>query len=96
LTYVGYMLLDYAQRFIYIYMWVFILDAVLSWFLPNTHIIRRITIFLTEPIVSIFRPLSMRILSRSMIPISLAHLFAYFSLMLLRFALGMVITWLYF
>lgn len=96
LNYVGYRLLDILSTILYVYMWVFIADAVLSWFLPHDHVIRRFTIFLTEPLVSVFRPISMKLLSKSMLPISLAHLFAYLFLMLVRFGLNRLIVFLYF
>ena len=96
LSYIGYKVLELLITLLNCYMWVFVIDALLSWFLPHDHIIRRITIFLTEPLVSVFRPVSMRLLSRSMLPISLAHIFAYAFVMLVRFAVTRVMIWMYF
>ncbi len=96
LNYVGYRLLDILSTLLSVYMWVFVADAVLSWFLPHDHPIRRFTIFLTEPLVSVFRPLAMKLLSKSMIPISLGHLFAYLFLLLVRFGINRLMIFLYF
>jgi len=73
----GMTLLYYIIRLLSIYSYVFIADALLSWFLRPDSKIRRILIFLTEPLVALFRPLEDRIRRNSNFPLSLAHLFAY-------------------
>lgn len=91
----GYYLLVCLLWLIQLYSWVFIADAILSWFLRPDNKLRRILIFLTEPIVSLFRPLSERIMRNSRFPISLAHLFAYVFIQLLYFGLNRLLAFLY-
>jgi uncharacterized protein YggT (Ycf19 family) len=79
-----------------IYSWVFVADAILSWFIRPENPIRRVLIFLTEPIVSLFRPLSQRLTRGAMIPISFAHLFAFGFIWLLQWILQRVMIWIFF
>ena len=74
-----------------LYSYVFVADAILSWFLRPGNKLRSVLIFLTEPLVSLFRPLERRILRNSMFPISLAHLFAFFFLQILQYVLYRII-----
>lgn len=78
-----------------IYSYVFIADAVLSWFLKPDNTFRKILIFLTEPFVSLFRPLERKIVKNSGFPISLSHLFAFFSLQILQSILSRLIVYFY-
>ena len=77
-----------------IYSYVFIADAILSWFLKPDNIIRKILIFMTEPLISLFRPLEKRLLRNSMFPISLAHLFAFLFLQIILIILSRIIMYL--
>jgi uncharacterized protein YggT (Ycf19 family) len=78
-------------RVIEYYSYVFIIDAVLSWFLKPGNKLRQILIFLTEPLVSLFRPLERRLRRGMNFPISLAHLFAFFFLQILQSVLYRVL-----
>jgi uncharacterized protein YggT (Ycf19 family) len=91
----GYYLLTCLRWLLQLYAWVFIADALLSWFLLPDNKLRRVLIFLTEPIVSLFRPLSERIMRNARIPISLAHLFAYVFIQLLYYGVSRLILFLY-
>lgn len=92
----GFRIMQLISTALRIYSYIFLADAILSWFLrPDSHL-RRFLIFLTEPLVSLFRPLSQRMTRASRIPISFAHLFAYFFLLLLGRLVSALTVWMYF
>ena len=88
----GMRMLSFFIQLLQIYSYVFLADAVLSWFLKPGNKLRQLLIFLTEPLVSLFRPLEQKILRNSMFPISLAHLFAYIFLQILQSVLYRVMV----
>ena len=88
----GMRMLSFFIQLLQIYSYVFLADAVLSWFLKPGNKLRQLLVFLTEPLVSIFRPLEQKILRNSMFPISLAHLFAYIFLQILQSVLYRVMV----
>ena len=88
----GMWMMSAVIRLLQIYSYVFLADAVSSWFLRPGSRIRQILVFLTEPLVSLFRPLEERIRRNSMFPISLAHLFAYIFLQILQSVLYRVMV----
>ena len=78
-------------RLIEYYSYVFVIDALLSWFLKPANKLRQILIFLTEPLVSLFRPLERKLRRGMNFPISLAHLFSFLFLQILQSALYRVL-----
>ena|GEM_PF-5678978 len=65
------------------YSGIMFLQAIMSWFVSPMN---RLYIFLrriTEPFVSIFRPLAMRLTSRMGLPIDLAFMFAVIALQII-------------
>jgi len=91
----GIRLLSIVGTILDLYSWVFVIDAVLSWFILPHNPIRRILIALTEPVVSLFRPLAERIMQGSMIRISFAHLFAFLFIQLLQRLVIYLVNFLY-
>lgn len=88
----GLRMLSALLQLLQIYSYIFLADAILSWFLKPGNKLREILIFLTEPLVSLFRPLERKILRNSMFPVSLAHLFAYIFLQILQSVLYRVMV----
>ena len=61
-----------------------ILRALMSWFVSPFNRFYRVLQTVTEPMITPFRPLAMR-LTNGRLPIDLAPLFAFFALMLLQY-----------
>ena len=93
---IGYWMMRNLAYVLNLYSYVFIIDALLSWFLRPDSPLRRFFIFLTEPVVALFRPLSMRLTRNSRIPISFAHLFAYFFIILIQWGVNALMVWMYY
>ncbi len=81
------------SRILNVYSYVFIADAIMSWFLPPGNKLRRILIMLTEPVVSLFRPICEKLFPRSRI--SIPHLFAFAFIMILQMLLVYLASYLF-
>ena len=81
------------SRILNIYSYVFIADAITSWILPPGNKFRRILIMLTEPVVSLFRPICDKLFPRSRL--SIPHLFGFAFIMILQMLLVYLASYLY-
>ncbi|WP_459128691.1 YggT family protein [Guggenheimella bovis] len=57
-------------NFLGYYQYVILIHAILSWFIPETHMIRRMLGLLTEPIEAPFRNLQMKLFGPSAFDLS--------------------------
>jgi len=66
-----------------IYSWVIFGYLLLSWIIGRDSTFMQFLAFLCEPVLGIFRPLAMKLMQRSSIPLDLSPLFAFISISIL-------------
>ncbi len=95
MAYIGYKIFDVLIIAADVYGWVVFLSAILGWFLPPENTFRAFVSFVSEPVVSLFRRLSMRLMARSSIPLDLSPIFAMVALMLFGQLLSALQFWIF-
>ncbi|MGI6004864.1 MAG: YggT family protein [Christensenellales bacterium] len=79
-----------VRIFLSVVLWVIIINAILSWFLPLNNKLRLLLDRITSPVIGPFRILSQKLI-KGRIPLDLSPLFAILAIRLLDYLLAYVI-----